>query len=86
MTGAPIRDGSGSTKPTMSTPSSCRRAKSSRASSTAAVFVPTSSRRSRGDTRRVSQANAARQAMTNVIMKATEMTKTPRPMIQSGTR
>ena len=66
-TGAPTRAGSGSTKPTISTPSSWRRSKISRARSTAAGLVPTSSSRSRGRTWRLIHSNAMRQPMTSVM-------------------
>ena len=65
ITGAPTRAGSGSTKPTMSTPSSWRRSNNSRASVTAAGLVPTSSSRSRGARWLVTQANAERHANTS---------------------
>ena len=81
ITGAPTRAGSGSTNPTISTPSSWRRSNSSRASSTAAGPVPTSSSRSRGATRRVSHSNS--QAPAGHEQRCTRTaatTNTPRPM------
>ena len=87
-TGAPTRAGSGSTKPTISTPSSWRRSNSSRASvdrrrrwcrpAAAARAAPT---------RRVSQSKAEPPADDQRDRRAAPaMRKTPRPMISSGTR
>jgi len=84
ITGAPTRDGSGSTKPTMSTPSSCRRSNSSRASTIAAGLVPTSNSRSRGISRDVITSNADRHAITVTIASAAVIRNTPCSTTSSG--
>ncbi len=84
ITGAPTRAGSGSTNPTISTPSSIRRSNNSRASTTAAGPVPTSSSRSRGARCFINQSNELRHAITSDTASTADSRNTPRSMIHSG--
>ena len=71
-------------KPTISTPSACRRSMSSRSSLIAALPVPTSSSRCRGPTRFDSHSKAMRQPDTNTVTKPAARKNTPRPIIVAG--
>ena len=75
----PTFEGSGSTNPTITTPSSARRSKSSRASRIAASLVPTISIRSRGLTNFVAQTKTIRQPTVTMMTSRAAITNTPRP-------
>ena len=86
ISGEPTALGSGSTNPTSSTPSSPRRSNSSRASVTAAPFVPTISSRSAGPTQSERYSNATRQPTITRTISTDATTNTPRPMMRVGSQ